>query len=127
MSATFTSGTGGNPTTATAFIGPTVQVTLAAGQKIFMTANKALGSTAGATGLGLHACYQSTVAGSPIQQIGGGILGQQVPANTRVTFGINADFSAVPGTYNVGMCGASANAVNWNSNEYGYVTAIVHN
>jgi hypothetical protein len=129
VSTSFTAATGSNPATVLAFIGPTLGVTVAAGQKVYVAANKGLGSTAvgGASSLNLYVCYQSTVAGSMIQAVGGGIFGLQVPQNTRFSFGINGDFTPGAGTFNVGMCGSSVNSANWNHNEYGYVTAIVHN
>jgi hypothetical protein len=31
------------------------------------------------------------------------------------------------GTYQVGLCGSSSSAAAWNTNEWGYTTALVHN
>lgn len=123
-----TSGFGLQPTTATLdFIGPTLTVTITAGQKIFMTADKALGAGAtAATGLNLYPCHKSTAAGATINGNGGAILGLQVPANTRITFGMNwAYIGLAAGSWIVGMCG-TGNA-NWSNNEYGYITALVTN
>lgn len=119
---------GTNPTTSTTFIGPTVVVTVSANQYVFVTADKALGSTAaaGATLLNLRICYQST-GGGAFNLIGGGAFGLRVPTNTRLTFGLNADFLiATAGSYNVGLCGSSSDAANWNNNEWGYVSAFIH-
>lgn len=122
-------GLGNSPTATLDFIGPTVMITVAAGQKVIVTSNKALGSTlaGGATGLNLYMCYKSTAAGSSINSDSqNGSFGQQVPQNTRMLFGLSAVFTGLPaGTYFFGMCGASANFGNWNNNEYGYTTALV--
>lgn len=130
VSTASTSGSGGNPTPANAFIGPTVNVTITAGQKILVIADKALGSTAagGAQGLNIYVGYQAT-AGA-VTTFGGGIFGLRVPQNTRVPFSINGIISGLAaGTYTVGMVGSctAGQEVNWNSNEFGYVSAIVIN
>ncbi len=129
VSGVFTSGFGANPTATTAFISPTVTVTIAAGQKILAWADKALGAGAtAASGLNLYMCYQSTAVGSTIQIFGGGSLGHAVPINTRIMFGINAYMTGIgAGTYNVGMCGSSGVPANWSNNEWGYVSAVVTN
>jgi hypothetical protein len=121
---------GGNPTTSLTFLGPSVSVVIAAGQKVFVSGTKAFGSTAvgGASALRLYICYQSNVAGSPIVTVGSGLFELAVPQNIRLPFSLSADFiTPSPGTYLVGLCGFSANAPNWNWNEWGYVTAMVHN
>jgi ABC-type taurine transport system substrate-binding protein len=92
-------------------------------------ADKALGSTSvgGAAALNLWICHKLSSATTP-SSVGGGILGNQVAQNTRQIFGMSADIAALAsGTYQVGLCGSSSNAANWNYNEYGYVTALVHN
>ena len=105
----------------TAFIGPLVTFTVAAGQKIFVIANHALGSTAvgGADGLDLFICYRSTVVGSTIVTVGGGSLNQQVQQNTRQIFGLSAITGPLAaGQYQAGLCGSdNAGNTNWNSNE----------
>jgi len=119
---------GGGVGTVIEFIGPTVDVTVATGQKVYMTANKALGSTVagGASGLNLYACFRSTVAGSSIFIQGNAMAALQVAQNTRIPFGISWVYqSLAAGTYTVGMCGAAAVPANWNFNEYGYVSALV--
>jgi hypothetical protein len=128
----FTSGLGANsggvPSAAEDFIGPTVNVTIATGQEIFVTASKALGSSAagGASDLDIWVCYRSTAVGAPITKVGGGILNLTAPQNARQIYSINGVAVGLPtGTYSVGMCGVSSTAANWNNNEYGYVTAMV--
>jgi hypothetical protein len=129
VSTAFTNATGNNPAVTFGFIGPTLTLSVAAGQKVYVISSKSLGSTVagGASNLDLYVCYQSTAMGAAIQSIGSGIFGLRTPQNTRNIYAMNADFSPGAGTYIVGMCGISANAANWNSNEFGYVTAIVHN
>jgi hypothetical protein len=129
VSTAWTNATGGNPLVTLGFIGPTLTVNVAAGQKVYVISSKSLGSTAvgGASDLKLYVCYQSTAMGAGIQTVGSGIFGLQTPQNTRNIYTLNADFITPAGTYLVGMCGSSGNAANWNNNEFGYVTAIVHN
>ncbi len=127
VSTVSTSGYGADPTTSIAFLGPTVQVTVAAGQSVYVNATKALGTTLASSGtLNLYVCAQTGAAA--IQPFGGGILGIQTTANNRNVYAINFDIPGLPaGTHTVGMCGSAATPANWNSNEYGYLTALVHN
>jgi len=121
------SGSGSNPTGANAFIGPTVNVTLAAGQRAHLVVEKALGTTvAGANGLNLYACYQNTVGPGPITLQGGGMFNLTVTPTQRLPFGINWVFSNLAaGTYTIGMCGSTPAFANWNNNEWGYISALV--
>ena len=123
----FTSGFGAAPTAATAFIGPTVSVVVAANQKVHVVSNKALGTSgAAATGLNLYICYQ--LGAGAVTTFGGGSLGHALPANTRVLYEMNAVITGLPaGTYNVGLCGLSAAPAPWNSTEWGYTSALIFN
>jgi hypothetical protein len=116
-----------NPTTSLAFLGPPVTVTLAAGQKVFVSATKAFGSkaAAGAKDLRLYICYKGASPGA-ITSIGSGMWGLSVVANQRLPFSLSADFAPGVGTFQVGLCGYSLNAADWNDNEWAYVTALVH-
>lgn len=108
------------------FVGPTVSVTVTAGQRVFMNAGKYMGSTAGASGLGTAACYQAS-GGSVVTQ-GGAKLGGQVPANTRISWDIQWVYILSAGTYTIGMCAnPGSTPANWNYNEYGYIAALVAN
>jgi hypothetical protein len=138
VSVAFNSGGGASPQAPTAnetypFLSTTVQVTVAAGQKVSVWATKALGTSGvsgGASNLNIALCYRSTAPGSFTQSVGGAILGLRAVANTRQTQSINGVIVNLPaGTYDVGMCGYTdaANVPNWNSNEYSYVTAMVLN
>lgn len=128
VSVVTTSGYGLDPKTTLDFIGPTVNVTVTAGQKVIMVSDKALGGTAAATGLALYPCSKSTAAGATIVGYGGAILGLQVPGGTRVTWGMNHIYTGLAaGTYSVGMCGTAGTPAQWNNNEYGYVSAFVTN
>lgn len=127
--ATYTTSTNGSDPvvgSAAAFIGPTLSVTVAAGQKVMMVVNKALGAGAtAATSLNLWPCYQAT--GGTVTTAGGGILGYSCPANTRLNFGINYIFTGLPsGTYTFGLGGYTSSA-NWTNNEWGYISIIVMN
>jgi hypothetical protein len=122
-----TSGFGANPGVVLAFLGPTVNVTLAAGQRAHLVTDKAFGSTAGGGGqdLDVWACYQNT-AGGAITQQGNAMLDMRVPQNTRLPFGINFIYSGLAaGTYSIGLCGFTSNPASWNFNEWGYTSALV--
>lgn len=124
-----TSGLGLSPQAGVTFIGPALNVTITTGQKIILTASAALGSTAvgGASGLNIFPCSQPT-AGGAVSQYGSGLFGLSAAANTRNLYGVNTVISGLSsGTYTVGMCGHTPTPGNWNSNNNGYVTAIIVN
>jgi hypothetical protein len=60
--------------------------------------------------------------------MGGGVLGNQVAQNTRITMGLSGVITGLaPGTHLVGLVGnSSGTPANWNSNEYSYTTAVVY-
>lgn len=108
------------------FLAPTGNVTITAGQSIFVTSQRAFGTNGNAaSGLALAICY-STGGGAPVQS-GVGVLGLRLPANTRVNYPMTAILSGLPaGTYAVGLCGYSlGEPAFWNSNESGSTTAVV--
>jgi len=127
ISATFVSGAGSTPTTTTSFLATPVSVAVTAGEVVHVTSHKAFGSTAagGADSLNLYICYQSSTAASPTV-MGGGSWGQTVAPNMRTILGLSTVIDALPtDTYQVGLCGSSTDAVNWNWNEWGYTSAVV--
>jgi hypothetical protein len=132
VSATFNSGlgsNGGGVTSTNNFIGPTVNVTITSGQKIYVNVDKALGSfvVGGANGLNIYIGYM-LVGGTTPSNYGGGILGLTCLQNTKQIYSINGIISGLPaGTYTVGMTGSATTPANWNNNEYGYITAMVLN
>ena len=130
--ALFNFGQGNNPNTLTAndwgFVGPTINVALTLSQKLHVTSHKVMGSIGGAHGLGVAICSRSTSApaGTAPTVAGSAMLGQRVPANTSITFGVSAVLQFLPDdTYQVGMCALAAVPADWNNNEHGYITALV--
>lgn len=124
----FATGVGVDPSATLQFLAPPATVTIAAGQRIYVSANKALGSryTAGACCLSLWVGYRLTPAGS-ITTVGGGMLGNKVNRNTRTVHGVNGVLSGLPaGTYEVGMVGGTADP-HWDFNGSGYTSALVFN
>jgi hypothetical protein len=122
------SGSGNNPNTIApntwSFVGPTLSVTVTATQRVYMTASKFMGSTTGASGLGIAACYQS--AGGTVNTLGGAKLSGQVPANSRIDWSIQQHYQLAAGTYTIGMCAnPGTTPASWNSNEYGYISALI--
>jgi hypothetical protein len=119
------SGVGGNPTASDAFLGATASVTLATSRPVFMVASKAFGSSTGGTVLTIWPCYQLQPSGA-IQKGGLGISGLTAAASQRHDYSISYVFPPLPaGTYTIGMCGSSSSASSWDSNDAGYVSAIV--
>ncbi|WP_437680634.1 collagen-like protein [Sorangium sp. So ce131] len=111
------------------FFGPTVAVDItAASQRIYATAHRYLGAGADpATGLDLYICYQRSTPRGAVQRVGNGMLGAEVPAHTRVPFGVSAVINGLsPGSYNIGMCGQAFDP-NWTNNDYGYLSVLVLN
>jgi hypothetical protein len=95
------------------FLAPTVNVTITAGQSIFVTSQRALGGNGfAAANLGLWICHRN--GGGPVVQSGFGSIGLRVPANTRVNFPMSAILTGLPaGTYAVGLCGSSSDWGSW--------------
>ncbi|MCI0364016.1 MAG: hypothetical protein L0219_09065 [Phycisphaerales bacterium] len=124
----FINGSGNNPTATTQFVSSVATITVTAGQKVLVQADKAFGSTAagGADSLDLWIGYRVAGSGAVPTTVGGGIFGLRVPQNTRFTFGMSAIISGLaPGTYEVGLAGRDTTSPeNWNSNEWSYVTAL---
>jgi hypothetical protein len=118
---------GHDPTAETRFLTPAALLSVVAGQKVQVVANKAFGTgSAAAALLDLFPCYQSTLFGSPIVTQGAGILNNALPPNSRVTMGISYVITGLTtGTYGVGMCGDDDGNGNWTNNDAGYVSAIV--
>jgi hypothetical protein len=124
------SGFGNNPTTTIDFLTQPAQVSVAAGQSVHVTSNKAFGSTAigGGQDLDLYICSRSTAA--PVGTVptlhGGGVLDNRLSQNQRTTMGLSYVIAGLSqGTYQVGLCGKSSLPGSWNSNEWGYTTAII--
>ena len=128
IASAFTTGLGTNPNDLTAntlgFVGPTVTVTVANEQRVHLSAHKFMGSTTGASELNTYACYQLT-SGGTLTPVGGGMWGGQVPAGTRLQWGISAVLTLAPGTYTAGMCARASTPADWDSNEWGYASALV--
>ncbi|HEY6098382.1 MAG TPA: hypothetical protein VIW03_03065 [Anaeromyxobacter sp.] len=106
------------------FVAPTVNVTVATGNKVFVTTSKALGSTTGATGQ-LAVCHAP--AGGAIVSPGGDWNMIDVSANNRVLFTKARIFSGLAaGTYTFGLCMLTASTA-WNLNEWGQSSTLTFN
>jgi uncharacterized membrane protein len=121
-------GYGADPTPVLAFLTRPLSVKVTGStNKVVVTSSKAFGAaqwTSGATDLNLWIC--SRPEGGAITHHGGGLMGLSVPANSRQVFSLSGLIDAPsPGTYEVGLCGYSEKGESWNSNDFGYTTAIV--
>lgn len=115
------------------FISPIVpQVTVAAGQKVLVTATAALGTNipGGATLLKLNLGYKLTSATTIGEPTTDYLEGLKIPQNTRLPFTLSGIFTGLAaGTYNFGMVYAATTGqgANWNSNDYYRIDITVIN
>jgi hypothetical protein len=110
------------------FLSPALPVTIAkAGQRIFVTASRALGSTAASGGDSLTLWICSRGGGPLVQASATAMGGLKVGVNSRALFTLSGVISGLQaGTYQVGLCGTAPNPnAPWNNNGAGYTTAIV--
>lgn len=104
------------------FLGPTVSVTVAAGNNIFVNGVAALGSTTagGAILDRLSACHQPAAGGALVDNDADYLIGIRVAQNTRHPMAVSQRISGLlAGTYNVGLCYlAGAGGTAWNYNDW---------
>lgn len=121
----YNAGTIAYPSSTLSFITSPLEITVQAGQTVFLTASRALGGYAAANELGIYPACQNVTPGSPIQTLGLGMFGLEVPAKTRSIFSVNGVFKNLPaGTYRFGMAGITTSP-NWTNSEWGYSSALV--
>lgn len=122
-----TSGNGNNVTSTLDFIGPTLTMTVAVGQKIHAVATKALGSTLVGGGVD-HLYMCSKLGAAAIVSHGSGVFDLDAAQNSRQLYGLSHVYTGLPaGAHVVGLCGSSTSPATWNHNEYGYISAFVSN
>lgn len=103
-----------------------VTITETAG--IMINSTRTLGTTTGITTgtFNIYICYRNTNGGNIIT-MGGGMLGLRLPANSRIPFSLSYSTPLLPaGIYEVGLCGACSDPSQWNSNDWGYTTAMAY-
>lgn len=103
-------------------------VTLSETAGIMINSSRTLGTTTGITTgtFNMYMCYRNTNGGSLIT-MGGGMFGMRLPANTRIPFSLSYSTPLLPaGIYEVGLCGDCSDPSQWNSNEWGYTTAMAY-
>jgi hypothetical protein len=103
-------------------------VTLTETAGIMINSSRTLGTTTGITTgtFNMYICYRNTNGGNIIT-MGGGMLGLRLPANTRIPFSLSYSTPLLPaGIYEVGLCGACSDPSQWNSNDWGYTTAMAY-
>lgn len=121
----YKAGTMPYPSSTLSFITNPQEVTIREGQSVLVITSRALGGYAAANELGIYPACQSMIPGSPIQPLGLGLFGLQVPANTRTVFSISGVFKGLPaGTYQFGMAGITTSP-NWTNSEWGYTSVLV--
>lgn len=123
------SGPGFPLTGAIAFVTDPVTVTINEGDRIHVTASRALGTTSvgGATNLELAVGYRNT-AGGTVQSFGATSSGLTTSLNIRSLFAVNGVITDLPaGTYEMGMVGriTPGGTGSWNNNGNGSVSALV--
>lgn len=113
------------PSAINQFLAPTVDVTIAGGQRIFVNSGRALGATNTGDSLSLWVCFRS---GGAITTYGSGMIGLRLAGTQRSLYSLAAILSNLPaGTYTVGLCGTASNTFlsPWNNNGEGFTTAMV--
>lgn len=126
----FQNGNGENVTTTNTFLAATVTISIASStQRVLVTSHKAFGSTlaGGAANLNLYIGHRPSGSSASPTNVGNGVLGNRVAADTRVPMGLSAVITGLqPGEYEVGLSGYSPEAANWNYNDASYTTATVY-
>ena len=132
IGAGFATGAVIGPTHQLRFIVPPVRVTVAAGQRAYVSSNAALGADGVAAGdLDLNICVFDSVNGTPFNPaypIGEGMVGLTSPPNSRLTYNLSAITSdGLAGSYWFGLCGRTTveQAPNWSNNDNGTTSVIV--
>ena len=113
-----------NPDGTLRFLALPVVVTVPPGAKVLVSSHRAFGTSGAAAGaLNLFMCTR--IAGSLAPDpYGNGIIGMQLPANSKVTMGFSRILeNLTPAVYEVGLCGTGG--ANWNNNDWGSTTALV--
>lgn len=123
------SGPGFPLTGAIAFVTDPVTVTINEGDRIHVTASRALGTTSvgGATHLELAVGYRNTARGT-VQSFGATSSGLSHAMNVRSLFAVTGVISDLPaGRYEVGMVGriTPGGTGSWNNNGNGSASALV--
>jgi hypothetical protein len=116
-------GGGPNPSATTQFFAAPVSVTVSdASQRVLVNSNSAFGTSGAPAGaLNLFICYKQPAG--PVNPVGNGIAGLQLPANSKVPMGLSKVLQLAPGQYLVGMCGTGGTG--WNNNDWGTTSALV--
>ena len=107
------------------FLAPVAYVTVASGQRVYVSSVRVLGSTSGGDSLSLWICYKG---GGPLLSPVGPALDQlRIGAGGRLPLGVTAVVSGLPaGNYSVGLCGTATDTSSpWNDNGAGSTTAMV--
>lgn len=126
----FQNGSTGSVAATNTFLAATVTVAItSATQRVMVTSHRAFGSTlaGGAADLNLYIGHRPSGSSDSPTNVGEGVLGNRVAANTRVTMGLSAVITGLaPGEHEVGLTGYSPEAANWNYNDASYTTATVY-
>jgi hypothetical protein len=116
-------GGGPNPSAAYAFFGMPASVTVTdPKQRVLVVSTNSFGTLgSSAAALNLFICYQQP--GGPLTLVGNGMLGMQLPANTKVPMSMSKVLALAAGEYKVGLCGTGGD--HWDNNDWGTTTALV--
>jgi hypothetical protein len=109
------------------FVGPTVSVTITAGQKIVAVSSAPLSTTGGTTFAQIGICYAIPPLNSPINNFVGSNYSIVEFTNTRNTYTASATISGLAaGTYTIGLGVKNFGSVDLNDNDYvnGWVMVV---
>jgi hypothetical protein len=113
------------PSSTNQFLALPATVTVPAGAKVFVDSHRAFGTLSSAAGaLNLFMCSRPAGSVAAPTPDGNGILGLQLPPNSKATMGFSRILTNLaPGSYEVGLCGTGG--ANWTNNQWGSTTALV--
>ena len=109
------------------FVGPTVTVTIAAGQKIVACASAPLGVSTGTATADIGMCYAPFPANTPITNFVGSNYSTVEISTTRTTYSASATISGLAaGTYSIGFGVRNTGATVINDNDFlsGWVMVV---
>jgi len=108
-----------------AFISPTVEMFVDAGQVVYASSEAGLGSLLGAQGLALSICYQTGVQ-SLVDNGSDAISNLRLAADSMQIFALSTRFTGLAaGTYRFGLCGFTSGQDGWDTNDWSRMTAVV--
>ncbi len=126
VSASYANGSVAVPGPSLAFTGPTIPVTIGAGERVHISGSAAYGAgLLAAGGLSIYPCYRPIGQSDEPDVLGTGLQGLTVSSFMRQTYSASAvtPVGLAPGSYDVGLCAQAG--PNWIGNDWAYLSVLV--